>query len=218
MWTLHLANGESRGPLRPQDVEADWTIWVNVWVVDSRREGKLMQQQIQACSFWSCHYLNLYLGWFEGIVCGKVDGEEENSSLIRAVSRAHDRCLQVTMKIQYIIFRYWILYLDTLPANGKGRHQQGRRCTELEGRGPGHSTPCWFSSAPLWEDQLGLPTVLKYQPLDKIFTPASYTATFTWSSFKNLLQHCLQEVESAVRIKGYGGESHKILVAHLHKS
>ena len=37
-----------------------------------------------------------------------MDGEEENSSLIRAVSRAHDRCLQAAMKNQSTtIFGYF---------------------------------------------------------------------------------------------------------------
>ena len=36
-----------------------------------------------------------HLWRFEGVVCGEVDGEEEDAALVRAVRRPHDRRLPV---------------------------------------------------------------------------------------------------------------------------
>ena len=36
-----LADGQSRRPLRPQDVQTDGAVGVDVWVVDSSGEGHL---------------------------------------------------------------------------------------------------------------------------------------------------------------------------------
>ena len=56
--------------MRPQDVETDGPVGVDVGVVDLGGEGDL--------------------GGLEGVVCGEVDGEEEDPSLIRTVWRTHD--------------------------------------------------------------------------------------------------------------------------------
>ena len=70
-----LADGESGGPLGPQDVQADGAVGVNVGVVNSSCEG---------------HFRRL-----EGVVGGEVDGQEENPALVGTVGRSHDRGLNV---------------------------------------------------------------------------------------------------------------------------
>lgn len=42
-----------------------------------------------------------HLGGFEGIICGKVNGEEENSTLERAVIGAHDSRLPVKQVLSH---------------------------------------------------------------------------------------------------------------------
>jgi len=71
----HLADGQCRRPLRPQDVQTDGAIRVDVWVVDSCREG--------------------HLWWLERIVSWEVDGQEEDPSLVWAVWWAHNSGLPV---------------------------------------------------------------------------------------------------------------------------
>lgn len=66
---------EGGGPLRPQNVQADGSVAVDVGMVDARREGDFRG--------------------LEGVVRGKVDGEEEHPSLVGTVRRAHDRRLPV---------------------------------------------------------------------------------------------------------------------------
>jgi len=39
----------------------------------------------------SCSERNL--GWLEGVVCGEVDGEEEDAALVGRVGGTHDGCL-----------------------------------------------------------------------------------------------------------------------------
>ena len=68
-----LGNGQSRGPLVFQNVEADAPVRMDVAMVNSCRE---------------CHF-----GWLEGIVGGEVDVEEEDPTSVRRVIGAHDRCL-----------------------------------------------------------------------------------------------------------------------------
>ena len=54
----------------------DWvTVCINVGVVDLGGEG--------------------HLGGLEGVVCGEVDGEEEDAPLVRTLGWAHDGCLPV---------------------------------------------------------------------------------------------------------------------------
>ena len=43
------------------------------------------------------------LGRLEGVVCGEVDGEEEDSALVRAVRRPHDGGLPVVQVDQCLI-------------------------------------------------------------------------------------------------------------------
>ena len=65
-----LADGESWGPLGPQDVQADGAVGVNVGVINSSSEG--------------------HFGRLERVVRWEVDGQEKHSSLIRAVWGSHD--------------------------------------------------------------------------------------------------------------------------------
>ena len=69
-----LADGESRGPLGPQDVQADGAVGVNVGVVNSSCEG--------------------HFGRLEGVVRGEVNGQEEYPALVGTVGRSHDRGLR----------------------------------------------------------------------------------------------------------------------------
>ena len=56
----NFRDGERGGPLRPQDVEADGAVAVDVGVVDAGGEREL--------------------GRLEGVVCGEVDVQEENTA------------------------------------------------------------------------------------------------------------------------------------------
>lgn len=55
-----LGNGERRAPLIPQDIQADRAVAVDVGVVDAGGEVDLRG--------------------LEGVVCGEVDGEEEDAA------------------------------------------------------------------------------------------------------------------------------------------
>jgi hypothetical protein len=55
-----LGNGERRAPLIPQDVQADRAVAVDVWVIDAGGEVDLRG--------------------LERVVCGEVDGEEEDTA------------------------------------------------------------------------------------------------------------------------------------------
>lgn len=55
-----LGNGERRAPLIPQDVQADRAVAVDVGMVDAGGEVDLRG--------------------LEGVVCGEVDGEEEDAA------------------------------------------------------------------------------------------------------------------------------------------
>lgn len=66
----HLGDGQRRGPRRPQDVKADGPLPVDIGMVDLGLEG--------------------HLGRPEGVITGKLDGEEEDSSVVGAVFRPHD--------------------------------------------------------------------------------------------------------------------------------
>lgn len=61
-----FGNGQRRAPLVTQDVQADATVRVDVRVVDAGCE--------------------VDLGRLEGVVCGKVDGEEEDTAGVRRVT------------------------------------------------------------------------------------------------------------------------------------
>ena len=65
-----LANCESWGPLGPQDVKADGSIGVDIWMIDSSGER--------------------HLGRLEWIVSGEVNGQEEDSSLVWTIRGTHD--------------------------------------------------------------------------------------------------------------------------------
>ena len=54
----NFRDGERGGPLRPQDVEADGAVAVDVWVVDAGGKGEFRG--------------------LEGVICGKIDVEEEH--------------------------------------------------------------------------------------------------------------------------------------------
>ena len=68
-----LADGESGGPLGPQDVQADGAVGVNVGVINSSSEG--------------------HFGRLEGVVGWEVNGQEEYPALVGTVGRSHDRGL-----------------------------------------------------------------------------------------------------------------------------
>ena len=69
----YLRNCQSRRPLRPENVEADGTIGVDVGVVDLCCKGNLRR--------------------LERVVGGEVYGKEEHASLKRAVTGTHNSCL-----------------------------------------------------------------------------------------------------------------------------
>ena len=73
----YLANCESRGPLRPQDIKADGSIGVDIWMIDSSGE----------CHFWR----------LEWVVRGEMNCEEEDSSLVWTVWGTHDGRLDKTI-------------------------------------------------------------------------------------------------------------------------
>jgi hypothetical protein len=72
---------KSRGPLITEDVKTNTAVGVDIWMIDSCRE--------------------VYLWWFEGVVCGKVNREEKHTAGIWTVARSHDRCLPVEQIISY---------------------------------------------------------------------------------------------------------------------
>ena len=78
-----LADGESRGPLGPQDVQADGAVGVNVGVVNSSCEG--------------------HFGRLEGVVGGEVNGQEEYTALVGAVWGSHDSGLDRVIIIKIIL-------------------------------------------------------------------------------------------------------------------
>jgi len=76
-WEQNLGDGQGRWPLVLQDIKANATIWVNVGMVDPGSE--------------------VALGWLEGVVSWEVDVQEEHTSSIRRIIRAHDGCLPVIL-------------------------------------------------------------------------------------------------------------------------
>ena len=66
VWPLTLGNGQGRTPLVSQDVQTDATVRVDVGVVDARSEVNLRR--------------------LERVVCGEVDGEEENTTGVRRIT------------------------------------------------------------------------------------------------------------------------------------
>jgi len=77
----HLADSESWGPLRSENVETDWTIWVDVWMVDPGCERNLRR--------------------FEWVVSGEVNSEKEDPSLVGWLWGSHDSGLPVEQVISY---------------------------------------------------------------------------------------------------------------------
>jgi hypothetical protein len=71
----NLTNRQSRTPLVLEDIETDTTVRVDVTVVDTGGEMDLRR--------------------LERIVGGKVNIQEENSSSVRGIVWAHNRCLPV---------------------------------------------------------------------------------------------------------------------------
>jgi len=78
----HRADGQkyfgyrqSRAPLVSENIQTDTAVRVDVGMIDSGGEVDLR--------------------WLKRVVCGKVDGQEEDTSLERAVTGTHDRCLPV---------------------------------------------------------------------------------------------------------------------------
>ena len=71
---------QGRTPLVSEDVKANTAVAVDVWVVDAGCEVDL----------W----------WLERVVCGEVDGEEEDTARVWGVSRTHDCGLPVKLRCQ----------------------------------------------------------------------------------------------------------------------
>ena len=44
-----------------------------------------------------------HLGWLEGVVCGEVDGEEEDAALVGRVGGTHDGCLGHREYLQIVL-------------------------------------------------------------------------------------------------------------------
>jgi len=68
---------QGRTPLVSQDVQTDASVAVDVGVVDAGGEVDL----------W----------WLEGVVCGEVDGEEEDAARVWRVAWSHDGGLPVKL-------------------------------------------------------------------------------------------------------------------------
>lgn len=77
----NFGDGEGGGPLRPQYVETDASVAVDIRVVDSCGERNLWR--------------------FEGVVCGEVDREEKHSTLVRTVIGSHYCRLPMKHVISY---------------------------------------------------------------------------------------------------------------------
>lgn len=77
----HLGDGEGWGPLFLQDVQADVTIGVDVWMVDFGFELDLRR-------------LERVVGW-------EMDGKEEDTSCVWGIWRTDDRCLPVEEIVSY---------------------------------------------------------------------------------------------------------------------
>ena len=79
------------------------------------------------------------LGRLEGVVCGEVDGEEEDSALVRAVRRPHDGGLPVVM-LSNVSYCYltsdqctcqWNMSSPTGPAEHCAGGSRPRSCSSL---------------------------------------------------------------------------------------
>ena len=66
-----------------QDIEADGSIRVNVWMIDPRGE--------------------VDLGWFEWVVSWEVNVQEEYATVVWGLIRAHDCCLPMIL----VLFIDW---------------------------------------------------------------------------------------------------------------
>merc|ERR1712151_195756 len=69
----NFGDGQGWTPLVLQDVETDCTVGIDIAVVNLRCE--------------------VHFGWLEGIVCWKMDVQEENASSVWAIRWSHDCCL-----------------------------------------------------------------------------------------------------------------------------
>ena len=121
----YLANCESRRPLGPQDVKADGSIGVDIWMIDSSGER--------------------HFGRLERIVSWEVNRQEEYSSLVRTIRWTHDGGLNSEKSINIKIYqklKVLILKCMFLPANETDLPPLDQQSTELEGHGPGPATLC----------------------------------------------------------------------------
>jgi hypothetical protein len=73
----HLRDGKGWGPLFLQDIKADGSVGVDIWVVDSRGE--------------------VDLGWLERVVSWEMDVQEVDSSSIWRVIWSHDGGLPMVL-------------------------------------------------------------------------------------------------------------------------
>jgi len=75
-----FGDGQGRRPLGPQEIQADGAVAVDIGMVDPGSEG--------------------HLGWFEGVIAGEFDLEEENPSVVGAVRGPGDgRCPRVQIVV-----------------------------------------------------------------------------------------------------------------------
>ena len=76
-WEENLGDGKSWGPLLLEDIKADWSVGVDVWMIDPGGEVDL----------W----------WLEWVVSWEVDVQEEDTTSIWWVIRSHDGSLPVVL-------------------------------------------------------------------------------------------------------------------------
>jgi len=76
-WEENLGDSQSRGPLLLEDIKADWTVGVDIWMIDPGGE--------------------IDLWWLEWVVGWEVNVQEEDTSSIRWVIRSHDGSLPMVL-------------------------------------------------------------------------------------------------------------------------
>jgi len=76
-WEQNLGDGQSWGPLLLEDIKADWTVGVDIWMIDPGGEIDL----------WGLEWV---VGW-------EVNVQEEDTSSIRCVIRSHDGSLPMVL-------------------------------------------------------------------------------------------------------------------------
>ena len=73
----NLGDGQCWGPLILENIQANWTVGVDIWVVNSCGE--------------------VDLSWLERVVSWEMNVQEEDSSRVRRIIWSHDGCLPVVL-------------------------------------------------------------------------------------------------------------------------